>query len=185
MPRAKKTMGINAVVSVLIKFIHPSALIRDKYTNPQSGDRLRDCSVTGKCTKLVSRRDQVVITFTHEDFEGELYAVERYCRVEEEGPSDSFFSINETVVEAQVVEEAVDNTDEASDAVDKLIARLSNLRTGGEIDYGDAELNNSGIVVENDNDPLPENYRNVSSEECVYTNWGHSGICHRRQIAVI
>ena len=80
-------------------------------------------------------------------FDGELYAVERYCRVEEERPADSFFSINETVVEAQVVEEVVDNPDEASDAVNELIARLSNLRAGGEIYYTDAELNNSGIVV--------------------------------------
>ncbi len=124
MPRTKKTMGIDAVFTVLIKFIHPSALIRDKYTNPQSGERLIDCSVTGKCTKVVSRRDQVVITFTHDNFEGELYAVKRYCRVEEEGPSDSFFSINETVVEAQVVKEAVDNPDETSDHVDELISRL-------------------------------------------------------------
>ena len=42
--------------------------------------------------------DQVVITFKHEEFEDELYAVQRYCMIVEEGPSGSFFSINETVV---------------------------------------------------------------------------------------
>ena len=34
MPHAKRTMGIDAVVSVLMKFVHPSAHIREKYPNP-------------------------------------------------------------------------------------------------------------------------------------------------------
>ena len=89
------------------------------------------------------------------------------------------------MVEAEVVREAVDNPDETPDAVDELIARPSNLRAGGEIDHTNAELNTSDIVVENNNCPLPENYRNVSNEECIYGNWGHSGVYHRRQIISI
>ena len=177
MPRAKRAMGIDAVISVLIKFVHPSAHIREKYPNPQSGDRLNGCLVTGKCIKTVCRRDQVVITFKHEEFEDELYAVQRYCMIVEEGPSDSFFSNNETVVQAEVVEDAAGSPDEDTDAVDALITRLANLQTGAEID---AEINHSGIVIENDNDPLPENYQTVPNEECVYEDWGHSGVCHRR-----
>ena len=64
--------------------------------------------------------------------------------------------------------------------MEELTERMDNLRAGGEIDL-DAEMLNSGITVDNDNHPLPENYLNVTEEECVYENWGHSGICHQRQ----
>ena len=33
--------------------------------------------------------------------------------------------------------------------------------------------------------PLPENYHNVTNEECVYEDWGHTGVCHRRQIVAM
>ena len=123
-----------------------------------------------------------MIAFKHEEFEDELYVVQRYCMIVEEGPSDSFFSNNETVVEAEVVEEAAGSPDEDTDAVDALITRLANLHTGAEID---AEINHSGVVIENDNDPLPENYQNVTDEECVYEDWGHTGVYHRRQIVAL
>ena len=61
------------------------------------------------------------------------------------------------------------------------VEQVTNLHVGGKIDiYG--ELLNCRLVIENDNDPLPENYPTVANEECTYEEWGHSGICHRRQI---
>ena len=104
----------------------------------------------------------MVITFKHEEFKDELYAVQRYCMIVEEGPSDSFFSNNETAVEAEVVEEAAGSPDKDTDAVDVLISRLANLQTGAKID---AKINHSSIVIKNDNDPLPENYHNIPNEE--------------------
>ena len=80
------------------------------------------------------------------------------------------------------MEEAAGSPDEDTDAIDALISRLANLRTGAEIN---AEINHSGIVIENDNDPLPENYHNLTNEECVYEDWGHTGVCHRRQIVAM
>ena len=32
---------------------------------------------------------------------------------------------------------------------------------------------------------MPENYLDVTEEECVYENWGHSGICHQRQVVSV
>ena len=63
MLHAKQMMSIDVILSVLMRFVHPSAHIREKCPNPQSGDRLNGCLVTGKCIKSVCRRDQVVITF--------------------------------------------------------------------------------------------------------------------------
>ena len=68
--------------------------------------------------------------------------------------------------------------------MDELTQRMDNLRACGEIDL-DAEKLNIGITVDNDNHPLPENYLNVAEEECVYENWGHSSICHSRQVVSV
>ena len=41
---------------------------------------------------------------------------------------------------------------------------------------------NSGIVMENDNRPWPENYLNVTGEGCVYEKWGHASIFQQYQV---
>ena len=47
--------------------------------------------------KKVSRRNQLVIVLKHKNFKtndgepGEIYSVTRWCKVEEEGPSNLFF----------------------------------------------------------------------------------------------
>ena len=86
-----KSMGIGANISILKLFIHPSIHIRAKYVNMEQCDMLSGCLVTGKCTKCVTRREQQVITFCHDNFKNIiLYVVERYCCIEEEGPTESF-----------------------------------------------------------------------------------------------
>ena len=115
-----------------------------------------------------------MITFKHDDFEDELYAGQRYCLVVEEDPFDSFFGNIETVVEIEVVEEAAGSPDEGPDAIDSLITiRLANLHAGAKINQ-DTQLNHSDIVIENHDAPIPKRNRNVTGEECVYDNWGHT-----------
>ena len=69
----------------------------------------------------------MVIIFNHEDFEDELYAVQRNCMIVEEDPSDSFFSNNETVVKTEVVEEVAGSPDKGPDAVKRGIFFLVNV----------------------------------------------------------
>lgn len=146
MSQAKKMMDIDAIVSVLIKYVHHSDLIRAKFPNPQSGDWLGGCLMTGKCTKYVCRKGQVAITFRNEDFEKELCAVQRDCRIEEGGlASDLFFSINETVEQLEVTDKAAEVPDETPNGIDKLIAMLATLLAGGEIDCNDAKLIHGGM----------------------------------------
>ena len=69
-------MGFGANIFVLKIFFYPSTHVREKYNNIQQGDKLGGCLITGKCTKIVSRTAQVVITFRHDDFKNiVLYAV--------------------------------------------------------------------------------------------------------------
>ena len=150
-------MGIGAVVHVLIKFMHPSQNIRDKYPNPEKGTRLEGCVVTGKCLKVVSRQEQTVITFHNDEFDGvELYAVERYCLISEEGPAESFFSTHYISVEAEPVDDnsPVDEVENATQQLNELTQRNDALRLGREIQF-DAEMMNSGIAVGKNNHPIP------------------------------
>ena len=62
-------------------------------------DRLSGCLVTGKCKNIVTKREQLVITFRHDNFKNViLYAVEGYCGIEKERPTASFFISNEAAV---------------------------------------------------------------------------------------
>ena len=86
-------MGISANVHVLMRFVHPSKNIRDRYPSLEKWRRLEGCVGTGKYIKLISRREQTVIMFRCDEFDDEeLYAVESYCRIIEEGPAESFLA---------------------------------------------------------------------------------------------
>ena len=62
------------------------------------------------------------------------------------------------------MEEAEEISDEIEDEPSTLITKIDNLSIKGGIEYTIMK-NNSGIMVENDNVSLAENYRNVSEEE--------------------
>ena len=88
-------MGASVVISVLSKLIHPSAYIREKYINPVDCHRLNGGVVVRLEMKTINRREQRAVVFRHDDFEGvELYAVQRFCRIETEGHGDHFFDKN-------------------------------------------------------------------------------------------
>ena len=97
--------GKDAIVSILLKYIHPSEHIRTSHPNPGNGQRLDGCSVIRREVKKVRRSDQLCLIVSHEAYPGvELYCVERYTKVTTEGPADYFF--DNVVVEAVVEGEA-------------------------------------------------------------------------------
>ena len=62
------------------------------------------------------------------------------------------------------------------------ITLIDHLRVGGEIEA--SEFQNAGMSVDNDNDLLPENlprtFNSNTDNECTYQDWGHNGVCHRK-----
>ena len=85
------------------------------------------------------------------------------------------------LIEQTFIEEVVlpEETEE-----DKESEQIKAHRHGGEIELPDLAM--AGLVVENDNDPLFENTpefnpSNDNNDEVVWSEWGHSGICYRRQ----
>ena len=70
--------------------------MRAKYPNAEPQMRLSNAVVHQKQVKIISQRDQMAIIFVHDDFKEdemmmELYAVECFVKVEQEGPTDFFF----------------------------------------------------------------------------------------------
>ena len=141
-----------------------------------------------KGIRVVNQKEQFVIIFTHNEFPDiELYAVNRYFSIEEEGPPSEFFNderTGDTVAGAVNINNNEDVVEEDT-LISEAIRQIDNLRVGGEVEASD--LHNAGLAVDNDNDPLPENLPSRRSttnteSECTYQEWGHSGICHRRNV---
>ena len=90
-------MDKNTKVSVMMKYHQPSGLINEVLQNYKSNQRLNNCIIVRLEKKNVNCRNQLVIMLKHEDFKTndgepeEIYTVIRWCKVEEECPSNMFF----------------------------------------------------------------------------------------------
>ena len=167
-----------AEVSCLIKFLHPSELIRKAYPNPLNQQWLENCITLRQDVKKIKQKEQLSLVVTHHDFKYddgellELYAVKRHFKVENEGDPDYFFDgvakdDNEQTKE-EVLPQVIDD-------------ELMGVNDGGPQNLA-AALN--GVVdSDDDNEPAPENVptpgvstTTVPSPEC-----GHEGICYQCQ----
>eukprot|EP00934_Nitzschia_sp_Nitz4_P007490 Nitzschia sp. Nitz4//scaffold526_size3785//2112//3756//NITZ4_009261-RA/size3785-processed-gene-0.3-mRNA-1//1//CDS//3329553959//7480//frame0 len=170
-------MGKDAVVSILSTYLHPSEHIRNKYPNPISGHRLEGCVVIRQEVKKIRRREQMAIVVQHDDFkteEGEyieLHAVKRWIKISTEGPAEYFFTEGEERAEEEKAEET-----EVPQVVNRIDIR-------GFLDGDVSEIVGSGVSVEDDNEPAPENVPTEGGDNPgdIFGDWGHDGICFRRR----
>lgn len=163
-------IGKDALISVLARFVHPSKHIRDKYPNTWKDERLQNCRVTAQGKKVVNRKEQLCFLFENDDFPGiELYATQRYCKLEVAGPSDLLFDNASftAVVEGQEVVQPPSRISE----LDRL--ELSEIEL--------AELRADGLQVDHDTLPAPENTPTAPSNnsDVQYGAWGSVPLCPR------
>ena len=172
----KKAHGKGAVVSILIKFMHPSALIQEKFPNPENWQRLEGCLTVRQEVKKISCKDQLSLVVTHDDFKDadgnlqELHAIKKHFSIQEEGDLDLFFDIPQ---ERQ--EETMDTP-----LLDAVANELSGGNHGG---LSDLVVALSGVVdVDDDNQPAPENIPAMTdTPSIISTEWGHEGVCFRNE----
>jgi hypothetical protein len=89
--RKKQHRGIDAIVSIPLKFLHPSEYIRETFPNRISNQKLENCRILQQEQILICRQQHLAVVVSHELFPNkELYCVERYAKVTKEGPPDSF-----------------------------------------------------------------------------------------------
>ncbi len=183
--RAKKRLGKDAKVSILAKYLHPSRLVSSTLPNIESNHRVENCVIIGTAVKKVHRRDQVVVLLKHDSFKTndgeseEIYGVPRWYKVTEEGPSDYYFDIGSN---GQVIQGSTNDDIETGDIELELPSIVTQINHRGFLD-GDLLQLDGQIEVDDDNLPAPENVpiANRSNANDIFVEWGHDGVCQRRQ----
>ena len=165
----KKTIGVGAICRVMMKYLHPSAKIRDKYPNHTSSEKLGELIVIRQEVKKVNRKDQMCLVMRHDTWPNEeLHCVKRWAKIVVEGdPSGYFDAPLPTPPQESTAQEAVEE-EEIPDRV---------FQTNGTNEEDIAFVRSLGLGVDDDNDPAPENIPNDDGEEQnVNQSWGWNGI---------
>ena len=156
--------GIGDVALVILKFVHHSNPIYDKYPNRTNNRKLQRVVLVEVDAKVVRRGSNAILffVFTNANFpEQKFYATKQYIHVTKEGTQESLFVLEESVVPAAgaggigaLAIGGNNHTDgvEANDAANLLSVCTLNLRSEDM-----AEIRRKGITTYDDNDPEPEN----------------------------
>ena len=186
--RPKKRLGKGAKVSILIKYLHPSRLVSSTFPNVPSNHRIDNCTVIGRDAKTVNRKkDRPVIIIQHKSFKStdgedeEVYALPRWFKITEEGPSEHLFGASSSTEVANPINNGTVNTEQEVEAPP--IVNMINER--GRIIQSDLADLNGQVDIDDDNAPAPENIPSPTDNENgpVFSyDWGHDGVCSRRQV---
>ena len=86
-------LGVGAICSVKLKYLHPRRVVESLYSNAAHDTVVRDMIVLKEETKTVNSKKQVVVVLRHESFTPhDVYAVKRWCTVSIEGPESEVFT---------------------------------------------------------------------------------------------
>ena len=163
----KKTLGAGAKCSALIKYLHPSDLVKQTLVNARHNQRLNNLLAIRVEEKKVNRRDQSCVVYRHDQFDGrELHSVVRFCRVEEEGHPDHFFYRNDDEnKEDGDDKEKGDRNNEISEDEIPAVPLPEAVRHMGNSAEDIALVRAMGLMVDDDNEPAPENVPDGVSDD--------------------
>ena len=175
----KKRLGIGAQCSVLSKYMHPAKTISDKYPNRTANHRIENLLCVKEDTKNVKRRQQRVIVFRHDDFEGvEIYCVRRWVKVIEEGAEEHLFQQAANEQQNTGGPEA----ENAPEGENQIVLGEEIFNAGNNAE-DIALVLNQGLNVDCDNQPAPENIPEPGQAQQNNNNhqqdWGWDGMCNR------
>ena len=197
-------LGIGAKVSILVSRLHLKNLISRAYTN-YTKTKAEGLVVASEGPKLIHWQEKVIIVFHHPP-KGELteeiecWAIHHFANVSEEGDERGFFNAlndggdnNSGGVDGSqrnpntTPNTTCNNTEEAqtNEPVPVEISQLleSNASNSSTLDSDNADLVQQMLpgMVDNDNQPLPENIPTPADEgqesAQFFSNWEHSGSC--------
>lgn len=178
MPRKKK-LGVGAKCTIKNKYLHPKKVISEKYPNQTAQSQLEDCVCIKKGTKEIRRKDAEVAFFRHDDLpNAEIYCIPRWAKVVEEGPAEHFFE-KDGEQNNQGDGAAAANTEEDNEG-EEIPNEVLRARNHAE---DIARVQAMGFMVDNDNEPAPENVPELQEEEEATNEqqtWGWSGADQRK-----
>ena len=169
----KKTLGVGAIISAMLKFVHPSALVRKKYRNLMNRQRLVGCRILRQEVKQISCKDQLSLIVTHEDFKDangnleELHAVKKHFTIQHEGDPDFFDKPQEQQQQPQ----------EEISLPEPFDLHLTGQNQGG---LEDLQISLTCVMdVDDDSLPAPENNFPPTTQtyNILSNNRGHDGVC--------
>ena len=173
--------GVSAIVSALLRFIHPSEHICNKFLNVVQGQRLENCVTIRQEVKKVSWKEQLVLVVRHEDFKNpdnsyiELHGVKQYWKVSQESHPDYFF-------------DTIAPTDENANSQDKSLMpeAVSDHINGNSRTTDMIQALRNEVDVDDDNEPAPENIPQSTDPMAspLSTEWDHSGFCYRKSLSM-
>ena len=172
----KKTNGVGATCSVLLRYLHPAKAIAERYCNYGHKDRLDGLLVIGKDKRVVNKVKRTVVTFLHDDFEElPLFCCPKFAKVEKEGPEDQFF---EAAASNVTTDSAADNRGNDDDKVE--IPPLVFHATSRAEDIH--MVRGMGFYVDDDNEPAEENIpaEAVADKTEEAATWEWDGVCDRQ-----
>ena len=172
---------VGAIISALLRFIHPSKHIHNKFPNVVQGQRLENCVTIRQEVKKVSQKEQLVLVVRHEDFNNpddsfmELHGVKRYWKVSQEGHPDYFFG-------------AITPTDENANSQDDSLMPevVSDHINGNSCTTEMIQALRDEVDVDDNNKPAHENIPQSTDpmSSPLSTEWGHSGFCYRKSLSM-
>jgi hypothetical protein len=152
---ATKQRGVGARCNILLKYLHPQALVNSKI--PKDGQThkqdLTDCVVVSRETTNIDRKGRIVIVAKHPTFgESLVNCAEQYAKVKVEGEPDAFFDKKKDLpIIANAPKFHVDGLDKPIDT--SVIDKMGRSTRSEDI----ALARSQGLDVDDDNKPAPEN----------------------------
>ncbi len=196
MPKSKKlNVGIGAECSVLIQQLHPRKEIHKVFLNPRHKERLEGLIAIRCDFRKVNNKMRSVILFRHDRFPNiELYCCKKFCIVKKEGHETQFFFPSARSTTANGANDTTSNNlnsqNQNPNMLDVDSERSEEIEIPTTIVVGNEDdialMRASGITVEDDNDPLPENIPNeanpIPQGNELYNDqsWGWEGFDERK-----
>ena len=181
MPRSRALRnGVGARCSVLVRYLHPSNKVAERFPNAIASDRINDLTVLRREEKSRNGRTYQGIVFATPSIPNEeVWCAQRYCRVLDQGPPDDFFDDARPSPPSPEVAAAASAQDGVP--IDDSIFHAGN--TAEDI----AVVENQGFDVDDDNRPAEENVPvpngpTADPNDGLYPGqkWGWDGIDYRK-----
>ena len=206
---ARLRLGVGAKVTVLVSRLHPKNLVSKAYVNHTKADKVEGLVVVSEGPKLIRRKEKLVVIFRHppkdqqmEEFD--CWTIHRFAHVTEEGEESGLFTTpnsgggnngaplgvsqpnpnieTTTTHTTQTTTQATDGAQRNDNVPLEIVEMLESNLSGVDSDNAALICNMVPGMVDDDNQPLPENIPSPTDEAPnapqFFSNWEHSGNCY-------
>ena len=153
--KATKKKGVGAKASILLSALHPQAIVDVKHPkgSRKNNERLLNCVMMEQVERKIKGVTKPCVLVKHEEYGNDLlYCAEQYAVCTSEGPEDDYFPEQAPKpADLPIWNRDDDDNNDEDETNDDIIHNSQN--NAEDI----AQVRDAGFLVDNDNDPAPEN----------------------------